>query len=163
MMRWRRGGHIVPGSSHYAVCWTRIFLAFLNCLYNPKPQGNWPQSHLLMPSTDSDSMLRFIVAGLNRGWILAESEQPLNIATKNRICSDSARIDVPWLPCGVGFTDAMLRNISSVDVFGGIATASASVRSEFSPCGRWKILYSLLIFCHLPFSKDIRSLSESSW
>jgi hypothetical protein len=36
----------------------------------------------------------FIVAALNRGCISAESEQPHNIATKNRTCTDPARMHV---------------------------------------------------------------------
>jgi hypothetical protein len=34
----------VSGSSHYVVCWTGTFFAYLDFLYNPVLQGNWPHS-----------------------------------------------------------------------------------------------------------------------
>jgi hypothetical protein len=126
---------------------------------------NFPcAKELVMPGTHADSMLRLILRGWIGGWIPAESEQPPQLCNKEselpRPSSDT--FSSSPIPNGIRWHNAA-QHFKCGRVPGASQQPSASARFEFSPCGRWKILYSLLIFFHRSFSKDIRRLSESSW
>jgi hypothetical protein len=111
-----------------------------------------------MPSTHSDSMLRFFVAVLNRGWVQTAPQHCNKESELPRFSSDACSLNP--IRNGIHW-HIVAQNISSVHVFGGIATASASARSAFEPRGRRRILFNWLktFFTRRPVCGTCRAVS----